>query len=315
MTGLWTCRSVDVITATLALLAGICLVSCNRPAPKPVLPGVSRDAFADKWTDRKVVLLGLGDSITDGFGASEGHGYFDMLTRNPKGDSPDMIGVTLSAVIANLKVHNLSMSYSTSVEHLSHQISKLPVFPSDTFGIVCVTSGGNDCIHDYGRTPPRDGAMYGATLDKARPWIAAFEKRLGAILDGVDKSFPGGCEIFLANIYDPTDGVGDIEHCGLPLPRWPDGLKILTEMNAVIERAAASRKNIHIVDIRSEFLGHGIHCRDRRNPYYHKDDPSYWYYENLEDPNDTGYDAIRRLYLGEIARVFGNIAPTAPAKE
>jgi hypothetical protein len=146
--------------------------------------------------------------------------------------------------------------------------------------------------------------MYGATIGEARPWIAAYEKRLSAILDGADKSFPGGCEIFLANIYDPTDGVGDIENCGLPLPRWPDGVKILTEMNAAIERTAAARKNVRLVDIRAAFLGHGIHCRDKGNAYYHPDDPSYWYYDNLEDPNEIGYDAIRRLFLAKIAETL-----------
>ena len=75
-------------------------------------------------------------------------------------------------------------------------------------------------------------------------------------------------------------------------------------MNEAVERTAGQRKNVHIVDIRSVFLGHGIHCRDKRSPYYHKDDPSYWYFENLEDPNDIGYDAIRRLFLNEIARTL-----------
>lgn len=113
--------------------------------------------------------------------------------------------------------------------------------------------------------------------------------------------------IFLANIYDPTDGVGDIEHSGLPLPAWRDGKAILGACNEAIERVARKHKaTVRLVDIRGAFLGHGIHASERSNPYYHKDDPSYWYFDNLEDPNDIGYDAIRRLFLKEMAAALGS---------
>jgi hypothetical protein len=52
------------------------------------------------------------------------------------------------------------------------------------------------------------------------------------------------------------------------------------------------------------FLGHGIHCTQFWRPHYRTADPHYWYAYNLEDPNDRGYDAIRRLMLIEIAKVL-----------
>ena len=45
---------------------------------------------------------------------------------------------------------------------------------ADTFGLVVITTGGNDLIHDYGRSPPREGAMYGATAEQARPGSTTF---------------------------------------------------------------------------------------------------------------------------------------------
>jgi hypothetical protein len=33
----------------------------------------------------------------------------------------------------------------------------------------------------------------------------------------------------------------------------------------------------------------------------------YWYATNLEDPNDRGYDAIRRLFLIEMAKEAGSL--------
>jgi hypothetical protein len=171
-------------------------------------------------------------------------------------------------------------------------------------GIAVITTGGNDLIHDYGRTPPRDGAMYGCTAEQAGAWCRNYRTRLAAILDGVEAAFPGGCHIFLANIYDPTDGVGDIENADVPLPPWPDGLKALGLFNKAIADACSARERVHLVDIHRLFLGHGLHCRDKDNPHYREDDPHYWYFANLEDPNDRGYDAIRRAFLREMARVF-----------
>ena len=165
-----------------------------------------------------------------------------------------------------------------------------------------MTTGGNDIIHNYGQTPPHEGAMYGATFEQASPWIANFEVRLGGILDSVAAHFPGGCAIFLANIYDPTDGIGDTINAGLP--RWPDGLRIHAAYNRIIAGAAEQRDDVFLVDMRGEFLGHGIHSRQFWQPFYHSEDPGYWYFDNLEDPNDRGYDALRRLFLHEMSHTL-----------
>jgi hypothetical protein len=163
-----------------------------------------------------------------------------------------------------------------------------------------MTSGGNDLIHWYGRTKPREGAMYGASYEEARPWIANYEKRLNEMLEAIEEKFPGGCAIFLGDIYDPTDGVGEAKIVGLPA--WPDGLKIHRAYNEVIHRAAEKRKAVHLVPLHQWFLGHGLNCIYPWNPHYCSKDPHYWYGENLEDPNARGYDAVRRIFLIEIAK-------------
>jgi hypothetical protein len=35
--------------------------------------------------------------------------------------------------------------------------------------------------------------------------------------------------------------------------------------------------------------------------HYDRKDPHYWYFINLEDPNERGYDALRRLFLNAMA--------------
>ena len=248
------------------------------------------------------MLVGLGDSVTDGFGASGGKAYFDRLVKNPSDEFDDMRGINLLAVIPNLEILNLSMSGTTSQELVEYQLPRLPDADSETFAIVVMTTGGNDIIHNYGQTPPHEGAMYGATFEQAELWITSFDVRLGEILDVVTGHFPGGCVIFLANIYDPTDGIGDTINAGLP--RWPDGLKIHAAYNRIIADAANARPEVILVDMRGEFLGHGIHSRQFWQPFYQSKDPGYWYFDNLEDPNDRGYDALRRLFLDEMSRTL-----------
>lgn len=262
----------------------------------PAGPQVDAAAFEQTWTDRKVVLLGLGDSVTRGLGAnSQSHSYFERLRINPDDEFADMQGKCLSAVLPNLTAENFAVSGSTSIDHLQTLESQVDVYPEDVFGLVVMTTGGNDLIHSYGRRPPVEGAMYGATLTQAEPWIDNFAVRLRAILDAIDSKFPGGCVVYLADIYDPTDGVGDA--VSIFLPPWPDGLAIHAGYNETIRRVISERENVFLVEMHRVFLGHGSHCRQFWRKHYDPSDPHYWFYDNIEDPNDRGYDAIRRVFL------------------
>ena len=258
-------------------------------------------AFSNIWLKKPVWLIGIGDSVTAGFGARRGYSYFDLLVTNSPGDFEDVKGKCLQAVLPLLRFTNLAISGSTSGEHLTRQLPRLPATDSNTIALVVITSGGNDLIHNYGRTPPREEAMYGSTWDQAAPWVTNYEHRLETMIEHVQGRFTGNCHIFLATIYDPTDGVGDITRAGLP--EWKDGLKIAVAYNDVIRRCAERYSFVHLVDMRKVFLGHGLHCTQFWSSHYDRKDPHYWYYINLEDPNERGYDAIRRLFLIEIARV------------
>jgi hypothetical protein len=268
----------------------------------PAGPAVSVEAFSKPWSTNEILLVGLGDSVTAGFGARKGYSYFDRLVANPPDEFEDMRGICLSTVLPHLHFTNLSVSGSTSMEHAEMQIPKLPDAGSNALAIVVMTTGGNDLIHNYGRTPPRDQAMYGATFEEAKPWIAGFGTRIESIVEQLEKHFPGGCEIFIAEIYDPTDGYGDIQRTGLP--EWKDAMKILAAYNEVIHKAAQKDSHVHLVSMHDGFLGHGIHCTQFWSKNYSSKDPHYWYYSNLEDPNERGYDALRRMFLIEMQKTF-----------
>ncbi len=272
-----------------------------RPVGRgPAGPVVPREPWSRVWSTRNVLLLGVGDGITAGRSAPPGHGFFDLLAANPPDESAAMRGICLKALFPHLRTLNLAVSGSTSLDHLEILQQKLPKQDPDVLGIVVMTTGGNDLIHSYGRRPPREGAMFAATHEQARPWIENFEKRLRAMADLLESRFPGGCQIFLADIYDLTDGVGDTSHAGLP--PWSEGLDVHRAYNDAIDRCAQRRPTVHRVPIYRAFLGHGIHCTQFWRSAYCGDDPHYWFDVNLEDPNPRGYDAIRRAFLLEIMK-------------
>lgn len=274
----------------------------RRPTGQgPAGPTVNADAFSGGtvWTQRRVALVGIGDSVTRGLGAdTTSHSYFERLRINPRDEFADMQGKCLSSVLPNLTAINYAVSGSTSLDHLTVVREQIPTVDEDVFGLVVMTTGGNDLIHSYGRRPPVEGAMYGATMEQAQPWIVNFRDRLALIFDLIEEKFPAGCEIFVGDIYDPTDGVGDAP--SIFLPPWPDGLAIHARYNDTIREVARSRENVHVVDLHATFLGHGSHCRQFWRSHYDAGDPHYWFYTNIEDPNDRGYDAIRRVFLNSI---------------
>src|ERR1041384_985354 len=302
-------RWLIVSVSTIGLLAFLVLAWWRFQYSKPVGSGpagptVRREAFSQAWSDRPVLLVGIGDSITAGFGARKGYSYLDRLIANPRDEFADMAGLNLRAVFPNLTVTNLSVSGSTSLQHAEKQIPRLMLAPTNVFGVIVMTTGGNDIIHNYGREKPHEGAIYGASLHQAEPWIANFEERLDSMFQAISAMFFGGCQIVVGNIYDPTDGQGDIQWAGVGLPPWKDGAAIHARYNEVIGRVALRHRNVHVIDLHRSFLGHGIHCTQFWSLYYKPQDPHYWYHDNLEDPNERGYDAIRRLFLLEMANVF-----------
>jgi len=293
------------IIATL-VVAGILYFNVYLPQGKgPAGPQVPAEPFKHVWSEKKAVLYGIGDDITAGIIDREDFSYFQRLVKNPPGDSPDMPGKNLSKVFPNLTATNTGTSWSNSINH-REAVGMMGVYPDDVLGIVVMSTGLNDILHNYGKEPPREGAMYGATPEQAMPWLDDFQNRLDEMVMSINHIFPGGCQIFIANIYDPTDGAGFTNNWFAEAPQWPEGLAILDAYNLIIKECTNKYRNVHMVDIHKTFLGHGIHREEVLHGNYKGEDRTCWYQTKGADPsaNEQGQDAIRRLFLNEMIKVF-----------
>jgi lysophospholipase L1-like esterase len=249
-----------------------------------VLAGSALSADAPAvWSRRPVDLVGFGDSLTKGEGARPGHSYFELLAK------------ALAPHFPQLKVQNLALSGSNS-KSLERRLDSNSFKRRDpqTLGWVVITIGGNDLVHRWGMFPPTECAMFGATHEQARPWIANFRERLDRMVKVIEQHFPGGCEIFIANIYDPTDDQGDIENAPTPvrLPAWPDVRPIFEAYNQVLAELPQRHPHVHLVDLHTPFLGHGFHHGAN----------AYWF-TDLEHPNDAGHAAVAEAFLKTMATV------------
>jgi hypothetical protein len=304
---------ITVLFVVVIIAGGIVYFNIYLPQGEgAAMPEVPAEPFKHIWSEKKMLLLGIGDDITSDSGVKEGFSYFQRLVRNPSGDSPDMPGKNLSKVFPNLTNTNTASSWSTSINHLEG-FTMAQINPQDVYGIVVLTTGLNELLHSYGKEPPNERAMYGATIEQAASWIDNFQKRLDEMIKFIGYIFPGGCQVFIANIYDPTDGTGFTNNWITNAPAWPDGLVIHEAYNRIIQDCASKYDNVHVVDIHKTFLGHGIHCSrgglgNGRNC---------WYQTRAADPgaNERGHDAIRRLFLNEMIKVFYNDANSPVKRE
>ena len=238
----------------------------------------------------------LGDSLTHGAGASTGAlNYRNLLVSNVEATWPDYLGRDLSTLAPDLvDLHDVSFGGATTSTMVSYQLDEMEESVGGLVegpSIAVFTIGGND--------------MQLALASFLAQGTDAADERVQLLLDNLHltidaltapERFPDGTMVYLANVYEPTDGVGQVEECfgGLDLR---DMLSVLEDTNLAI-RALAVDRGVAMIDLRAHFRGHGFYAEDPELPEYDVDDPSQWLGEDCIHPNDRGHHELRRLFFG-----------------
>lgn len=213
--------------------------------------------------------IALGDSMSIDDYPGEGKGAASLLFRNQDHLYPEFRGKDLSALNPEIEFLNLAQDGATSRDVLQEQIPQIGKGSRDAV-VITMTAGGNDILS---LQSDAEEVMF----------------RIRAILDRLKQILPQSL-VILGTIYDPTDGVGDL--FGEEI--MEKEVRIAQEINHSL-RNLAQPPAIRIAEIHKHFLGHGIHCKDPSNPYFHPEDPSLWYVLTIE-PNSRGAHEIRTLF-------------------
>ncbi len=250
-------------------------------------------------------LITLGDSITDGTGATTRDlSYPALLYANDDHTWSDWQGVDLTTRFPELTEWvDVSRGGATTDSLVGTQLPRL----TDQLGlkhsavtgesIAVLTIGGNDL----------QAAMFellilddGERDAHAEELIALMVGNLEATLDHFEDPtrYPDGALVYFANVYDPTDGRGQADSCflGADLSAlWP----LFDDANAAM-RDVAERRGAALIDMRGHFLGHGHNYDDETLPHYDASDPSLWLDLDCIHPNDRGHHEIRTIFYEAI---------------
>ncbi|HSP06785.1 MAG TPA: SGNH/GDSL hydrolase family protein [Acidobacteriota bacterium] len=220
-------------------------------------------------TDRFARYIALGDSMSIDDYPGEGKGAASLLYRNQDHLYPEYRQKDLCKFNREIDFLNLAQDGATSRDVLHEQLSELRDGSRDRT-LLTLTAGGNDILSHQAES---EEVLF----------------RIRAILDRVRQIFPQS-EIIVGTIYDPSDGAGDL--FGKDILE-----KELQTAHAINDgiRALAQPPAIRVAEIHKHFLGHGVHCKDPSNPYFHPEDPSLWYVLTIE-PNSRGAHEIRSLF-------------------
>lgn len=229
-------------------------------------------------TDIEKVVF-LGDSITAGAGTSGSNAYAEKLAVKLKERFGDQ-----------LEVADCSQGGAVNGSLMSTQIPKCfpGVEPKRT--LVIITSGGNDMVQL---------AFQKVTYAAARPSVDKFVGQLRTALAYLKdpQRFPAGSHVIYANVYEFTDGTGQMDSCEFAALAglkgvWLDGLQAYAYMEMEYMRAAIEF-GADMLFLEEMFCGHGHNAEDQSGPCFEVHETSeLWIATDCIHPNREGHAAI-----------------------
>jgi lysophospholipase L1-like esterase len=257
--------------ALLALLLTACGGStADNPSTAATDSGTQNDSGTTGAKSFKTHVI-LGDSISDGGGESPF--FYTLLDQD------------LNAKYGGVKVVKVSKGGSKA-SNLGGQINTITT-PLEGPVLVTITIGGNDVQAAIGTI------VTGGDDTKQRNDFREFLDAALADLKKPDRFGPGvQVAVYMTNIYDPSDGTGNFKFasgtkCSGALGFYPAGrptAPTLDPWEQVFTDLAAKYTDVHVLDMRAKFNGHGVPSTDT------------WFVPDCIHPNAKGHAAIKDLF-------------------
>ncbi|MBI2389153.1 MAG: SGNH/GDSL hydrolase family protein [Deltaproteobacteria bacterium] len=232
----------------------------------------------------------LGDSISDRGGA--GPFYYDLLDKNDDAKWPDGAGKDLATLYGpDLAIVKASRA-GARAQNLGGQVNTI-TGPLAGPVLVTMTIGGNDVQAALGKM------LTGGDVTAERESFREFLDEAIGMLKQPDRFGPGvEVVVYVANVYDPSDGTGNFKfasgaRCGGALGFYPAGQPTAPQLDPfeqIYLDVAAKYDDVHVLDLRAKFNGHGVPAADT------------WFVSDCLHPNAPGHDALRDLFWEAITK-------------
>ena len=165
--------------------------------------------------------------------------------------------------------------------------------------LVVITMGGNDLasiVQDGAEGKPLEECQADATaavdlMRDAIEWIADDEK------------FPNGIFVVFANVYEFTDGTGDVSSCAAAeLDPWEnpqDLIDLVTDINeSYLEIAVDTQTDM--IFMLENFCGHGYRAGQEDGPCYRGPDQKNYFDLTCIHPTPKGHEVVADLFTAVV---------------
>jgi acyl-CoA thioesterase-1 len=202
---------------------------------------------------------------------ANGLGAASLLARNDDAVWPEFAGRDLVTRHPGIDCRVLAADGATTVSVLASQVEAIEGLDPGVEALVTLTAGGNDLLGLLGASENEGQTGVRRILENLDATVVATQDRLRR------------ATVLVANVYDPTDGTGDLETTRLHARE----LRWLVDYNAGVERLCRKR-GARLIDLHGHFAGHGRSAPARER----------WYWSgSLIEPGAVGASEIRRQWL------------------
>jgi len=178
-----------------------------------------------------------------------------------------------------------------------------PASELDKRTLVVMTMGGNDIAS------LTKAATDGATQMELWAQVEAFVQLQREAVQWFHEPgrFPNGVFVIFSNMYEFTDGTGDVQACDVsglagfdqPIPSPAQLAELVVYANEQYLEIAVD-EGADMIFMLEDFCGHGFHADDPTAPCYRGPGAETWFDLTCIHPNPTGHDHITDMFMAVV---------------
>ena len=167
--------------------------------------------------------------------------------------------------------------------------------------LVVMTIGGNDVASV--QKDGADGAPYAQTRASVEQFVQYLREAIQWFYEDPNR-FPNGVFVVFANMFEFTDGTGEVGACpvaGLAgfNGEWPDAEELVIWANEQF-MSIAVETGTDMIFMLEHFCGHGFNNDDPTNRCYRGPNTERWFDLTCIHPNPTGHGVIADMFINVI---------------